>query len=334
MTLQANSCVVDAAATQPSTPVRKDWTLKEAFGIDVPYSVSGFAQHDWAPVKDPNYKFNKENLSDLLNFHASGETAFLAVGHKGTGKTSMVEQFHASLCLPLLIVSCSRNMTEDQLVGQWLLTEDKSMNFKLTGVALAAQLGMSVLLEEYNLLPPGVASVLNQLLEGKPYDVPQTSERIIPAPGFKVFATMNPNDGMNYRDREDLDSANEDRFFIVQVGYLPEEDEIPIVEGALAAITDSEVRKNMAKGMVDVANKIRAQFMQTSAAALTTVMSTRTLRRWAKFSLIYRSAASKGKSPLHVALSKVLTNAPSVSAADRQAIHEIVVSVLDQEYRV
>lgn len=61
----------------------------------------------FTPAKDPTYKWPIDNLRDLLHFYMAGGNAFCAMGHPGTGKTMGVQQFHASLNLPLLSMSAN-----------------------------------------------------------------------------------------------------------------------------------------------------------------------------------------------------------------------------------
>lgn len=302
------------------------YTMEQAFGIKHAKQVHGFKTHPAAPLKK-KYFFHRGMLGDMLAFMDSGETACGLIGERGTGKTSFVEQFHARLQLPLVSVQASADMLSEKLLGQWVMQSDRSMQYKYAGVLLAAMRGWSVLIDEINLVPPGILSVINRLLEGYSYDCPETGERIIPQPGFRVFGTCNPADGVQYKDREEFDSATEERFFWITCHYPSAAEEIPMVMEVLATeIDDEAVRQQFAQKMVAVANDIRARHMSrsTAADAMRTVMSTRVLLKWAKFTGLYREISKTGASPLHHALERVLTRAPSVPESEKAAIHEIV----------
>lgn len=308
-------------------PPKKAYTFKEAFGLDVPMSLNGFEDHPFAPPRIAGYHFHVNLLRDMIGFLRSGSTAACFIGERGTGKTSFVEQFHAALRLPIITVQASADMLSEKLLGQWVMNSDKSMTYRYAGVLLAAKLGIPVLIDEINLVPPGILSVINRLMEGYSYDCPETGERITPTGDFKVFGTCNPPDGVQYKDREEFDAALEDRFVWIRCEYPKPEEEIPLVAAVLATmIPDETVRNGLATSMVAVANDIRDRHMSrsTTADSLRTVMSTRVLLRWARFSLVFHDLAQKGISPVHYALERVLTGAPSVDEREKAAIHEIV----------
>lgn len=306
--------------------VTKIYTVQEAFGFPSALQLGGYESHPLAPPRK-EYFFHKDVLKDLIAFMRSGEKACCLIGERGTGKTSLAQQYHAALQLPLITVQASADMLTEKLLGQWVMKDDKSMQFRYAGVLLAAKHGCTVLIDEINLIPPGILSIINGLLEGYAYDCPETGERIIPAEGFRVIGTCNPPDGVQYKDREEFDAALEERFFWIRCGYPSEAEEVPMVEKVLASfVTDAAVRSGLAKNMVQVANAIRDSHMSRSMTtnALRTVMSTRVLLKWASFTGIFQYVAKDGKSPLHYALERVLTKAPSVDEGEKAAIHEIV----------
>ncbi|MDN0082508.1 AAA family ATPase [Crenobacter sp. SG2305] len=314
----------------------KTFTLQEAFGLPSQTQIQGFDEHPLAPPKK-EYFFHRGMVSDMLAFFRSGERACYLYGERGTGKTSFAEQFHAHLNLPLVVVSGSSDMLTEKLLGSWVMKSDKSMEYRYAGILLAAKAGVPVLVDEYNLIPSGVISIVNRLLEGYYYDCPETGERIVPGPGFRLYATGNPADGVQYKDREEMDSAQEERFFWIECHYPSAAEETPMVERQLeTAVTDPAIRSTLAQQMVDVANKIRDRHMARNQGsdALRTVMSTRTLLRWARYTCVFHEVTRMGKSPLHYALERVLTRAPSVDAGEKTAVHEIVTLVTGQQYEV
>lgn len=313
-------------ATQLPALKTKAYTIEEAFGHPSQTVVPGYESHPFAPPKK-EYFFHKGMISEMLGFYRSGERACCFIGERGTGKTSFCEQFHAHLQLPLITVTGAADMLSEKLLGQWVMKSDKSMEYRYAGVLLAAKSGVPCLIDEINLIPSGVLSVINRLLEGYHYDCPETGERIVPGPGFKIFGTCNPPDEVQYKGREELDAALEERFFWINCQYPTPTEEIPMVEKVLAkGIQDAATRTGLATQMVEIANLIRDRHMARNqgADALRTVMSTRVLLKWATFTLVFHEVSRLGKSPLHYALERVLTRAPSVDDGERKAIHEIV----------
>lgn len=315
--------------------IRKELSISECFGIKSAGTLPGYEPNSLAPAIDPGYLFRPDLLRDMIAFYLNGDIAMYLRGLKGSGKTTLVEQFHARLNLPLLIISASNGVTEEKLLGQWIPQKDGSLEFRYAGVLRAALYGISVLIDEYNTIRPEYATGTNQLLEGKPYDVPETGDRIVPQPGFRVFATGNPNDGVSYLGRENLDGANEDRFFWLDVPYATKEEEMQILNKKIAdSGLASEGVSDMVEQFCEVAQRVRQCYKGAgvSGDSLTSVLSTRTLLRWAKYASVFRHANNLGRDCYHYALERAFTMADSMTDASRLAIHEIVFQVTGKQY--
>lgn len=305
----------------------KKFDLKDTFklpdSIKNGILVDGEEQpSEFTPAIDPDYIFRVELIRDLLGFWFSGETAMLIIGHSGCGKTSIVEQWHAKLNLPLLTVVAHPRMEIADLIGHFIPTDSGGMAFHYGPVALAAKEGLSVLLDEYFVLDPGVATGLNALLQGGMLYIPETGEAIRPKEGFRLFAATNPADvGAGYFGRNTQDAANQDRFWTVRVGYPTPEEETPLVQKVLMqGMDDESVALQFAERMVDVANRVRKQYCGESdaASAIDVTLSTRSLKRWASLFTMFPNVTR----PEHYALERSVTNRASPETA--QAIHSIV----------
>jgi cobaltochelatase CobS len=282
------------------------------------------------PAVNPDYVFRADMANEMAGFWLMGAPAMKLVGHKGCGKTTIVEQFHAALNYPLVKITAHPRMEASSLLSQFVPVATGGFAHRYGPLALAAKHGCSVLIDEYNLLDPGEAASLNNILERGMFEIVETGEVIRPAEGFRVFVACNPNDkAAGYFGRNDQDSSNDDRFWTVFVEYPSASEEIPIVEKILGAIFDETTAKSYAENMVSVANKVRKQFMGVSQdnSALELTMSTRTLINWAQGFTIFSDAPS----PLHFALERALTNQKHGSAT-KVAIHEIVADVTGEAY--
>jgi cobaltochelatase CobS len=311
----------------------KQFPIGATFGApDIPPQavITGMDQpNEFTPDRKPEYLFRKQYLRDMVGFFFSGDVALFMKGHKGCGKTTFVEQFHSALNLPLLTVNAHPRMEIADLIGHFIPNAAGGLEFHYGPVARAAKEGWSVLIDEYNLLDPGVSGGLNGLLQGGGVYIPETQEMLKPKEGFKVFAACNPADAaLGYFGRNAQDAANEDRYWFIEMGYPTVEEETPLVERILLAGLDAVNAKTFADKMVDVANRIRNQFMANSDAgdAMELTMSTRSLLRWAKMMLLF----SKVDSPLHYALERALTN--RATKETKVAIHEVVHQVFGEPY--
>lgn len=135
-------------------------------------------------------------LSDeygIIRWALESGTHTLAIGETGTGKTSMIQAVAAELGREVVRVNLNGNITADQLVGRF--QADGSRTFFEHGVLVGAlRRGAVLLLDEINAATPDVLFTLFGLLEsGGSLYIPETCERIMPAPGFVVAATCNPS---------------------------------------------------------------------------------------------------------------------------------------------
>ena len=290
------------------------------FGI-----ASVAAPSSFTPKQSANYNFRKEMLQEMIGFFLLGKPAMKIMGYKGSGKTSVVEQFHAALNYPLLSISCTPRTEAQDLIGKMMPTSE-GLRFVYGPVVVAATNGCSVLLDEYNVIDPGEATGLNQLLEGGTLFIPETNEVITPAPGFRVFATCNPADqAAGFFGRNEQDSANDDRFWTIWVNYPSPEDEVPIIAGVLSQVFEDAQSSMFAEKMVDVANRIRQAFMgeSSSGSALETTISTRGLVSWARGCTVFHSHPNM----IHFALERAVTNTLPRGSSSKDAIHQIVKDV-------
>jgi cobaltochelatase CobS len=308
--------------------MKKVFNLQDAFALNDPktkdYMVEGLAQPTaYTPSIDPDYIFRMELIRDMFGFWVSGERAMLIIGHSGCGKTSIVEQWHSRLNLPLLTVVAHPRMEIADLVGHFVPTASGGMEFHYGPVARAAKEGLSVLIDEYFVLDPGVATGLNALLQGGMLYIPETGEAIRPAEGFRVFAATNPADiGAGYFGRNTQDAANQDRFYTIRVGYPKPEEETPLVQKVLMqqGVEDEAIAQMFAERMVDVANRVRKLYCGESddAAAIDITLSTRSLKRWASLFTMF----GEQDRAEHYALERAVTNRANPETA--KAIHDVV----------
>ena len=305
-----------------------NFDLKATFSLpnEIPDGITVVGNEqptEFTPAVDPDYKFRVDLIRDMMGFWVSGERAMLIIGHSGSGKTSMIEQWHARLNLSLLTVVAHPRMEIADLVGHFVPTASGGMEFHYGPVARAAKEGLSVLLDEYFVLDPGVATGLNALLQGGMLYIPETGEAIRPKEGFRVFAATNPADiGAGYFGRNTQDAANQDRFYTIRVGYPKPEEETPLVQKVLMqqGIEDEAVALMFAERMVDVANRVRKLYCGESddAAAIDITLSTRSLKRWASLFTMF----GEQDRAEHYALERAVTNRANPETA--KAIHDVV----------
>lgn len=182
------------------------------------------------PAIDPTFQpFGVYGVLERAVTHPEFLAVYVA-GEAGNGKTHAIMQAHARAQRPLLRVNVSEQSDESLLIHTGLVNGDTVD--RLGPVALAARNGWSVLLDEFDCGGP-LLMTLQAVLEGRPFTLPRTGERIEPAPGFKLFATGNTlgRGSDRYVHTRPVNEATLDRFSFVLVQYYPN----PVVEARILA---------------------------------------------------------------------------------------------------
>ena len=305
-------------------PVHQKYNVRAVFGLlEAPESaeIPGLAPGlNGVPPVDPMYVFDTERTRQLTMFWVGGFKALKIEGSPAAGKTSIIEQWHARLNVPLYKVPCSPTTESFRLIGQLLPTEDGKLVWKDGPVLKACREGTSVLLDEYNTLDAGEATGLNMLLEGYSITIPETGETITPAKTTRFFATQNPEDSRAaVAGRNVQDVANDDRWSHMEVDYLkPDLEEALVLRHLLAGKVDRTVAESIAKVVVQVANNVRLAFLN-DAPGIDKPLSTRVLLRWAKYTVMYQGVMrQQNRSGLHYAVRQAVR----MSAAMAKAVNE------------
>jgi cobaltochelatase CobS len=316
---------------QQETPQRVTKTAKEAFpGVLEANTPLAAFDRPWvtrtvrSPQVKQDYVWDVTKLKCMIAFFLGGGTAAKLIGQTGTGKTECFMQFHAALNLPAFFITANPRTEAHQLVGRYFPCPSGGVEWRDGPLLAAARWGCSILIDEYNTLDPGEATGLNAFLEGRPYTVEDTAETIVPAPGFRVFVSINPK-SYGYSGRNEQDLANDDRFVDFLFEYPPPDVEKKQVVDFLQSLRQPAAEAgNIANVIVDAANMIRRAFMgeSDSANALSFTMSRRGVMEWAKWTVLSRSLAPSGVNPLFYALDLVLGNRQDRTG--REALRHIV----------
>jgi cobaltochelatase CobS len=312
-----------------NSPAPKQFMASDIFPVPFKYPLNGFdTPWDTPTLKTPkrlqSYIWTQALINTMVLFWFSGETSLKLIGHTGTGKTEAVMQFHSALNLPLIMLTANPQMASRDLIGGFFPTAS-GYAWRDGPVTMAARMGLSVVIDEYNVLDPGEATGLNAFLEGRAFTIPETGETVVPRQGFRVFATINPK-ASGYNGRQTQDLANDDRFVDAHTVYPPKDVEIAAISEYLkSASTDPAEAANIAEAVATGASAIRQAYMgeNDDANALPCTMSMRCSMRMAKWTVLYTRVYQGGapESPLYMALDTVLANRqrPEVRKAVREA---------------
>lgn len=303
------------------------FSLATDFGQNVPVEacIKGYAPGHPAVPSKIRYVFMRDKLRDLLAFWEAELVAMKIFGDPGTGKDSIIEQFHARLNWPLYKVACSPSTQAYQLVGQMLPTLSGELRWVDGPVLRAAREGTSVLLSEYNVMDAGETTGLNLLLEGYSIVIPETGETVKPAKGYRVFATENPiNSRLNVSGRNVQDVANDDRWMVSEADYMPAAAETQLIAEELVDIgTLPEEAKLLATQIVTIANKVREAY-RNGDPTVEKPMSTRVAIRWAKLFRRFRRVAAEEGGPMNYSLSRAFSMSPEMAVAVKEFTKTVV----------
>lgn len=319
-------------SANPSTPETKQFLAADVFPLPgFPGAIGGYAT-PWntrelkTPLIMSEYVWQQALIRDMVLFYFSGETSLKLIGHTGTGKTEAVKQFHAALNLPLIAVTANPQLSARDLIGG-MYPSASGIEWRDGPVTIAARLGISLLIDEYNLLDSGEAAGLNALVAGDTFTIVETGETLRPVKNFRLFATINPK-GAGYHGRQTQDMSNDERFVDINVAYAsPDVERDAVVRFLTKANAPAAEAIQIATMVVTAANTIRQAYMgdNNSSNALPCTMSMRCSMRLAKWTYIYsrgfiQSVVATETAPF-LALDMVLANRqlPEVRTALRVA---------------
>ena len=268
--------------------------LDKPFNDEVKIKVRKWSlPHVAIPAIKDKYFFRKDLVVEVnaLVLQPRKYGLFLT-GAKGTGKSSIIEQYCARTGLPLYQETGSPTTEYLDLFGSTLPTISGSIKFLAGKLFTAIKDGGIFLLDEIDMMNAGELVKLNELFTADKIYVPQIEEWINVHEDFRFVATGNTNgSGISgsYVGANILNEAFMDRFYVNEVPYMSKEQENQYMKSVVEAI---EVQYGLTRNksylakragilpltaqMVDVARAIRKSATQQDLP----VLSLRGLDRW------------------------------------------------------
>lgn len=278
----------------------------------------------YTPPPGPNYVFEQNTLRDIIAWLkvGQGEGLFLS-GPTGAGKSSLILQIAAKLNLEVFNVTGHERLEFSDLVGQFVV-KNGDMEYQYGPLALAMKRGGIFLLDEIDALPPGTNVGLNGVAEGRALLIPENNGEVIrPHQEFRFVATGNTkgsgDETGRYTGTIKQNLAFLDRFWTIEIGYLPEKTEAELLT-KLAPIPEMQT---LVSKFVATANEVRKLFTSPDFTnQLNITISTRSLLRWFRLTHVFLSLAKAGTQPIYYALDRALLN--KASYEEQSAVKEIV----------
>lgn len=143
----------------------------------------------------------------------------LFTGPAGTGKTVLARSMAAEMNAPILTYQATEGTQIEDLKGEYIPSADKDKQFEYCmGLLLAAYTkGYQMLIDEINMAPAGVLSLLNQFLDDTP-SITVYGTVYKRHPNFVLYCTMNPG----YEGTNALNASLKSRFICHEVPRLTE----------------------------------------------------------------------------------------------------------------
>lgn len=301
--------------------IGKTFGLKQAEGM----MITGYEPGSkYVPVFDPNYRFDKDVLRDLMvwwnmNLAGTNKDGMYLFGPTGAGKSAAFINFCGLLNIPMYEKTIYEGMEFDVLMGRTEIAGgDTVFMYGVVPLAMGAEGEPGVLvLNEIDRADDEVLTGLYEVLAGRPLVLDAAGhDAVTPSQGFCFGATGNTNmSGANddYSNANKMDLAFVDRFWKVTVGYPEKDVEVSIMESVIPELTDTLREK-----MVDIANDIRSLHTEGDNRIPLT-MSTRTLVRWGQMTHAFHFLTNMNISPISYALDRALLN-----VADGPTRHAII----------
>ena len=191
----------------------------------------------------------KDKLMAIAKMSRQKPQNVLVKGMQGCGKSELAEQFAAILNRPFACFQIGLLAETGQLFGQQTLKDNNVMYQQFLFTDVIKVKDCVILMDEINREqnPKALNDLFSVLDERRFIWIDELQKRVDVAEGVVFFATI--NEGPEFVGTELLDAAISDRFFVVEVGPLPADEEIDL----LCSRTGIEN-----KGAVELENILRA----------------------------------------------------------------------------
>lgn len=305
-------------------------SLNQVFPIQCPDRIKTIAfdmPHPEQKEITPEYRFRNDLLRDVIMYlNDPKDSSLYLTGSMGTGKTSIINEVASRINWNVIPITAHNTMELSDLIGKFVLSvaeegQEPSMLWQDGGLTRAMREGHIFLLNEIDQLDPGVASGLNDLLEGDNLVIADNAGEVVkPHSMFRFVVTGNSSgEGDHtgaYAGVQVMNIATLDRFQFLNVGYMEHDPEIEMLSNHVPHLPLEVIT-----AMVETAKETRKVYESPSGGELTYPISTRSLKRWALMTVAYRDAPD----PLLLGLKLAITNRGSAEVAE--AIEMIARSV-------
>jgi cobaltochelatase CobS len=291
------------------------------------------------PKIKPNYYVDPERAKALLLWLGMDMPLWL-YGPHGAGKTSLIRQMAAVFGQPVLFDNGDPEAEKSDFNAVMGVAEGNTCTV-YSALAQAIKNGWWYVLNEADLIRPGVLTSLNTLLDDSECIViPHSGEVITPAPGFRLIVTANSVGRGDITGKHQVFRQNRalmDRFFKMSVDYAPPAIEKEILLAHFPLPKQYETVPEMWDAVLDsyiqFANMVRSAHKgeeievngRKELYSLSETLSTRSLVLWIEVNL-----KTKGRIPFKDSINYLLALDAPEAAVDRDIISVLGRTVFGQ----
>ncbi len=217
-------------------------------------------RHPKCVASNPFYIPQRDVLRRVLGWWCAPERplSLYLYGETGTGKTEMIQYFADKLNWPVSIMQVTEYSRSDKAQGSYVLHNGKTP-FHYGPVAQSMKYGWCLILDELDKGNGDFHCKLHNPVEGKPMQIDDTGEIILPAEGYRCVGTGNTSGGGDisgrYLTSNRMDEAFRRRFGVVKCDYPAYDIECAILTSRNNP--DSPISKKTIRRMCRFATEIR-----------------------------------------------------------------------------
>ncbi|AWK84533.1 ATP-binding protein [Photobacterium damselae] len=298
-------------------------------------------RHPKCVASNPHYIPQREVLKRMMGWWCSVNrpVSLYLYGETGTGKTEMVQYFADKMNWPLSIMQVTEYTRSDKAQGSYILHNGKTP-FRYGPVSQAMKYGWCLILDELDKGNGDFLCKLHNPVEGKPMQLDDTGEIILPNVNFRCLATGNTSGGGDmtgrYLTSNRLDEAFRRRFGFIKCDYPGFDTEVQILQKRYPDITTKTVRR-MCRFATEIRKALQAPEIEArcvtpeelAAAKLPSerlgcAFSTRLLVAWAEYINVF----GRQFTPLIESFNFVFGE--SLDEEDRPAVYAILQRVFGE----
>jgi MoxR-like ATPase len=242
------------------------------------------------PAIDDGYIFNKDFTCNLIDAIYHNDRAMLT-GHKGVGKTSIIEQIAARINQPCIRINMNGETRISDFLGKMTLLGDKTV-YSYGVLPNAMSQGAWLICDEIDMAEPNILSLLHPVLErgGKLVLKENDGETIMPHENFRIFGTSNTIGVMQdfagqYAGGNDQNQAFIDRWTVLFHEDHPEKLYQTILKQKVG-LNNSVIKRIL---------KLRASLNNDEMLAGANVMTMRSTLEFANKYKFYKNALKAGE---------------------------------------